>query len=86
VPRRPAPAAGTAEVAPPQPPRRGLFGIVTGAIRGTLPAAPAATPVTMPRAEPSIEEVQPARANVRPAVSGDEFGIDIPAFLRRQSS
>jgi cell division protein FtsZ len=84
VPRRaPAPAAETAE--PPPPPRRSLFGIVTGAIRGTLPTAPA-TPVAQPRAEPSIEEVQPARANVRPAVGGEEFGIDIPAFLRRQSS
>jgi cell division protein FtsZ len=64
------------------PPRRSLFGIVTGAIRNTLPAAhPAAAPE-----QPQHQEAhEPARAAVRQA-AGDEVGIDIPAFLRRQSS
>jgi cell division protein FtsZ len=57
--------------------RKSLFGIVTGAIRGNLPATPAGAPVQAVRAEPS--------AHVGQAV-GDELGIDIPAFLRRQSS
>jgi cell division protein FtsZ len=80
--------AEPAEAAP-QPPRRSLFGIVTGAIRGTLPAAPyAPAPGHAGRAEPMLQEAPreaPARAKVHPA-AGEEMGIDIPAFLRRQSS
>jgi cell division protein FtsZ len=75
--------------ASPQPPRRSLFGIVTGAIRGTLPAAPYAPAASQPgRAEPMMQEAprEAARsARVQPA-GGEEMGIDIPAFLRRQSS
>ncbi len=64
---------------PPPPPARSLFGIVTGALRSrTAPAAPAAPAA---RAEPTMEQ----EATVRPAV-GEEVGLDIPAFLRRQSS
>ncbi len=72
-PRQPEPA--------PAAPSRSLFGIVTGVLRGrAAPAQPAAAPS---RAEPSLE-AEPS-ATVRPAV-GEEVGLDIPAFLRRQSS
>ncbi|CAH2599491.1 Cell division protein FtsZ [Rhodovastum atsumiense] len=82
----PRPAYGEAEAA--QPPRKSLFGIVTGAIRGSLPAQPGAAPATSQRTDPSLHEAPreaPVRANVRQA-AGEEMGIDIPAFLRRQSS
>ncbi|MBV9538821.1 MAG: cell division protein FtsZ [Acidisphaera sp.] len=69
------------------PLRKSLFGIVTGAIRGGTsasgPTAPAATAGPTVRTEPTVGE--PARASVRPT-AGEEMGIDIPAFLRRQSS
>jgi cell division protein FtsZ len=82
------PTEGAGIGAPPQPPRRSIFNIVTGALRGNLPATPASVPVQPARAEPSLHDVAqeaPARANVRPT-AGEEMGIDIPAFLRRQSS
>ncbi len=66
--------------APPAP-SRSLFGIVTGALRGR--AAPAAQGGAG-RTEPSVPDAEPA-ATVRPA-AGEEAGLDIPAFLRRQSS
>jgi cell division protein FtsZ len=75
-------AARPAEAAS-QPPRRSLFSIVTGAIRGSLPSTPANR-----TAEPTLHEAPaepPITAKVRPA-AGEEIGIDIPAFLRRQSS
>jgi cell division protein FtsZ len=77
-----------AEQAP--PPRRSLFGIVTGAIRSSLPtaAAPADTHASSSShqdADGYEQAAEPVRANVRPAM-GEEMGIDIPAFLRRQSS
>ncbi len=62
--------------------RKSLFGIVTGAIRGNLSPAPVAPP---DRHEAPEHRQEPVRANVRQA-AGDEMGIDIPAFLRRQSS
>ena len=68
--------------------RKSLFGIVTGAIRGSLPAAQGGALAGSNRGEPALHEVTreaPVRANVRQA-GGDEVGIDIPAFLRRQSS
>ncbi len=74
--------------AAPHPGRKSLFGIVTGAIRGSLPATQAAGQGYAGRNEPSLHDVPrevPVRANVRQA-AGDEVGIDIPAFLRRQSS
>jgi cell division protein FtsZ len=81
--------APRAEPAAP-PPRRSLFGIVTGAIRGGQPtAASAEPPAPQPQArvEPLLEEhdAESAHANVH-QTGGDEMGIDIPAFLRRQSS
>eukprot|EP01037_Dinobryon_pediforme_P009299 gene9299-9380_t len=69
--------------APPAP-RKSLFGIVTGAIRGHAAEQPTAH--QEPRVEPLAmtaprEQAQP---QVRQAAS-DEIGIEIPAFLRRQS-
>jgi hypothetical protein len=69
---------------PPPAPRNSLFGIVTGAIRGR--SAPAAAPAEpQPRSEPMMNGHGEARASVRPAPT-EEMGLDIPAFLRRQSS
>jgi cell division protein FtsZ len=69
----------------PPAPRKTLFGIVTGAIRGTpLPTPAAEAPAATVRQE-SSPNGEAARPNVRPTV-GEEMGIDIPAFLRRQSS
>ncbi|MCW3477619.1 cell division protein FtsZ, partial [Rhodovastum sp. RN2-1] len=77
--------------AAPPPPRRSLFNLVTGVIRSGLPTvAPAEA---QPQPQPIIHQetslpghtTETVRANVRPA-AGDEMGIDIPAFLRRQSS
>ncbi len=68
------------QVAEPPAPSRSLFGIVTGALRGR--AASSAQPPAQ-RTEPSVE-AEPS-ATVRPA-AGEEVGLDIPAFLRRQSS
>ncbi len=75
----PAPAISTV------PPRNSLFGIVTGAIRGAVrQSAPAGEPN---RAEPPMpaQTSEPAAPSVR-AASSDEMGLEIPAFLRRQSS
>ena len=77
----PQPAPAPASAAPPPAPRNSLFGIVTGAIRGR--AAPA--PLEQPRAEPSMNGHGEATASVRPAAT-EEMGLEIPAFLRRQSS
>ncbi len=104
---RPAPLPGVSRFAQPQPgrglfndapasappvaPRKSIFGIMTGVIRG----APAPNPQGEAQAEPRPQASEPAlrtepgldrgRINVRQAV-GDEVNIDIPAFLRRQSS
>ncbi len=68
--------------------RPSLFSTVTGAFRRRQHHAPAeaATPAPV-RAEPAIQEphAEPPRASVR-QTAGDEVGLDIPAFLRRQSS
>ena len=63
--------------------RPSLFSTVTGAFRRK---ASSAEP-TAPRIEPVVHEAvpEPPRAQVRPA-GGEEMGLDIPAFLRRQSS
>ena len=73
--------------ATPPVPRKSLFGIVTGAIRGAAsPTPPAPPPARTETPEPGpAPRPEPVRANVRQA-AGDEMGIDIPAFLRRQSS
>ena len=75
------------QAAEPAPaPARSLFGIVTGALRGRpAPSAPPASS-SQPtlRTEPALVEPEPS-VSVRPAAT-DEVGLDIPAFLRRQSS
>jgi hypothetical protein len=76
-------------VPPPAAPRASLFGRVTGAFRGQPAEPPPAPPQPHHhhRAEATQHEFrgEPARASVRQA-SGDDASIDIPAFLRRQSS
>jgi cell division protein FtsZ len=68
-----------------------LFNTVTGAFRRRAappPVAPVAQPQPL-RREPSLEEYQAAEAApaaARPNAGTDETGIEIPAFLRRQSS
>ena len=72
----------------PQPARKSLFGIVTGAIRGSLPATPSGAQGMQVRAEPTLHEAMqdgPPRPNVHQTAT-DDMGIDIPAFLRRQTS
>jgi cell division protein FtsZ len=77
--------------APPQPStepaRPSLFVAVTGAFRRRHHAPAPVTDATPVRSEPTLQPAAPEspRASVRPA--GDEVvGLDIPAFLRRQSS
>ena len=81
-----------------EPSRSSLFGTVTGVFRRRAPggaSAPAPEPDAAPRQDPSFaaaranapHEVrsEPARASVRP-VAGEEVGLEIPTFLRRQQS
>ena len=92
------PPRGYADPAPAS--ARSLFGIVTGALRRSAGSPPPAagpgagaaqdahrteTQRTEPRrAEPQLEQSGEQSASVRPA-AGEEAGLDIPAFLRRQS-
>ncbi len=83
---QPEAAPAEAQAAPAVPPRN-LFRAVTGAIRRTLPAGAAAPLPEPPRTEPGLAaspRIEPA-ASVRVA-GNEEMGLDIPAFLRRQSS
>ena len=78
-------AASAAPLAPPEP-ARSLFRAVTGAFRRTGPSGPVSLGGPQPepaRAEPML--VDAPRASVRQAAN-EEIGLDIPAFLRRQSS
>jgi len=69
-------------------PRQSLFSAVTGHFRRRQAAGMAASaeqPATLPaRREPAMTDGP--RPSVRQATSGDEVGLEIPAFLRRQSS
>jgi cell division protein FtsZ len=69
--------------------RPSLFSTVTGAFRRRQQAPLAAAPEPPPpvRAEPVVQapRVEQAQASVRPT-GAEEVGLDIPAFLRRQSS
>ena len=78
-------AAAPVPPAPAQAPRSSLFGIVTGALRRSPPPSPDATRTEPPslHAEPQAEVQAPPRAQPTPT---EEAGLDIPAFLRRQSS
>jgi cell division protein FtsZ len=73
---------------PPAPPRASLFSIVTDVFRRPLPEPPLMPP-HVDRREPAMHSheypPQEPRAAVRPA-SADEAALEIPAFLRRQSS
>ena len=76
-------AAAPVPSAPAGESRPSLFSTVTGAFRRKASTGePAAA-----RLEPMMHEPvpEPPRAQVRPA-GGEEMGLDIPAFLRRQSS
>jgi cell division protein FtsZ len=81
------PASGAAA---PGEPRPSLFRAVTGRLRNSLAAAGTHAAPTEPppqRVEASVQEhrPEPVRASVRQA-AGEEMGLEIPAFLRRQSS
>jgi cell division protein FtsZ len=68
--------------------RPSLFSQVTGAFRRRGQPAATVTAETAPvRPEPLVQEapIEAPRASVR-QTAGDEVGLDIPAFLRRQSS
>jgi cell division protein FtsZ len=72
----------------PEGPRTSLFNTVTGAFRRR--AAPPVGP-SQPqsvRREPPLDNYQPEapRVSVQQTSAADETGIEIPAFLRRQSS
>ena len=84
-----APQQGSVAPSAPEAARPSLFSTVTGAFRrrqqpplaGTEPASPV-------RAEPVMQQApraEPPQASVR-QTAGEEVGLDIPAFLRRQSS
>jgi cell division protein FtsZ len=84
---KPAPRAGlfASEAPIPAPaPRKSLFGIVTGAIRGHVAELSAAHQEPRPDVQPAAQTRETPQPQVRPAAS-DEIGIEIPAFLRRQS-
>ena len=72
----------------PPPARKSIFGLVTGAIRGSASTSPPEAVQEVSRAEPPVRAepgLDRGRVNVRPA-AGEDVTIDIPAFLRRQSS
>jgi cell division protein FtsZ len=75
-------ASGAAEVSRPS-----IFSQVTRSIRRRLPATPPQATTAPTRTEPALQEQrpEPPRASVR-QTAGEEVGLDIPAFLRRQSS
>ncbi|MBO0712303.1 MAG: hypothetical protein J2P47_13595, partial [Acetobacteraceae bacterium] len=68
-------------------PRRSIFQAVTGRLRNARSSLSQPAEPPPPRAEPLLAEprTEQARASVRPA-GGEDMGLDIPAFLRRQSS
>jgi cell division protein FtsZ len=68
--------------------RQSLFSTVTGAFRRRPLTGGAPGQEGMERREPAIGEGQPEapRPSVRPAQPAPEVGLEIPAFLRRQSS
>jgi cell division protein FtsZ len=74
------------EPAPPpvEAPSRKIFGIVTGVARRMMPAQQSHELSEPNRAEPSFEHRAEPAPTARPTPN-DEMGLDIPAFLRRQS-
>jgi len=72
--------------APVAAPKRSLFTMVTGAIRGGLPhAAPQAAPAQPAQPVAYAAEPQESIAE-QPRQAGGDDKIDIPTFLRRQTS
>ncbi|WP_428489309.1 cell division protein FtsZ [Rhodopila sp.] len=66
-----------------------LFNKMTGVLRGrTFPPTVATTPQPITRREPEFIDDQPQtnHVSVRQTSAGEETGIEIPAFLRRQLS
>jgi cell division protein FtsZ len=81
-------AAPAAPPSMPEPARPSLFTTVTGAFRRRPSPAPAAE-TTAPRNEPVLRtehRAEAPHASVRLAASSDEPTLEIPAFLRRQTS
>jgi cell division protein FtsZ len=72
-----------------EPPRPSLFNAVTGAFRRRS-APPIATEMSAPRSEPVLQNEHraeaPRTASVRVVAASEEAVLDIPAFLRRQTS
>jgi len=82
--------ASVPAAAPPiaEAPRPSLFNTVTGAFRRRIAPAMQAEPAA-PRHEPMLQQEQRAegtRASVRLANNAEEPTLEIPAFLRRQTS
>ncbi|WP_428536820.1 cell division protein FtsZ [Rhodopila sp.] len=72
-----------------EPTRPSLFNKMTGVLRGRpFPPTVAASPQPMTRREPEFADDQPQthHVSVRQTSAGEETGIEIPAFLRRQLS
>jgi cell division protein FtsZ len=73
-----------------EPARPSLFNTVTGAFRrrAMQPAAPTVQQQPTMRREPEVSDhqAQTPHVSVRQTSAGDETGIEIPAFLRRQHS
>jgi len=83
-----APGTRASASEPPAAPSRAssLFGTVTGALRRNLQASRAASPPPARAERLGHEaEAEPRRASMRPA-GEEDIGLDIPTFLRRQSS
>ena len=85
----PRPTATPAAPAPvPEVPRTSLFNTVTGVLRRRM-APPMPVEGAAPRHEPMLhpeQRTEPARASVRLANGSEETTLEIPAFLRRQTS
>jgi cell division protein FtsZ len=80
-------SAGTPAPMSQESARPSLFSTVTGAFRRRQQAFAGAAepPPVRTEAPPQEPRVEPPRAQVR-QTAGEEVGLDIPAFLRRQSS
>ncbi|MGA9867152.1 MAG: hypothetical protein WBQ75_12030, partial [Acetobacteraceae bacterium] len=79
---QPAPvAASTPELIRPS-----LFGTVTGVLLRRRAGVVAIQESHIARVEPVVTERAEAPAATVRAVAGEEMGIEIPTFLRRQSS
>jgi cell division protein FtsZ len=90
-PSSPPPVSAAAPMAVPETPKQSLFNAVTGAFRRNkaAPSQPAIEPQLrreVPQATMTEIHPQATAPSVRQAHASDEVGLEIPAFLRRQSS